>query len=270
MSSPSRFPAFIVHYSPLMERAHYLKKVLSVSNLEINWITENDYLDFPSEFRVEGKIVGVTENLVGMDLGINSRSLKFSRRRARLQGVVLLIRSKISGRKSLINGSLPKKEPLGVAQIEIQRMHLTALSKGLERDLNWILVLEDDIVPIKVAFDQINKLLANLSVKNTWVNLNSGAGLKRTKSEKKSNRFGLFRVRPASTRCAVAYLVSKDLAKKIVDSALKDGIPDWLPIDVYYQVLLRKFKSKSYWADPAIFEQGSENGRYLSNLERFR
>ena len=270
MSSPSRIPAFIVHYSPLMERAHYLKKVLSVSNLEINWITENDYKDFPSECGVEGKIVGVKENLVGMDLGINSRSLKFSRRRARLQGLALLIRSKISGRKSLINGSLPKKEPLGVAQIEIQRMHMTALSKGLERDLNWILVLEDDAVPVEGAFDQINKLLTNFSAKNTWINLNSGAGLNRTSSEKKLNTLDLFRVKPASTRCAVAYLVSKDLAKKIVESALKDGIPDWLPIDFYYQVLLRKFKSKSYWTDPAIFEQGSENGRYLSNLERFR
>jgi hypothetical protein len=205
-----------------------------------------------------------------MDLGINSRSLKFSRRRARLQGLLLLIRSKFSGRKSLINGSLPKKEPLGVAQIEIQRMHLTALSRGLERDLNWILILEDDAVPVEGAFDEINKLLTNFSAKNTWINLNSGAGLKRTSSEKKLNTLGLFRVKPASTRCAVAYLVSKDLAKKIVESALKDGIPDWLPIDFYYQVLLRKFKSKSYWTDPAIFEQGSENGRYLSNLERFR
>jgi hypothetical protein len=100
--------------------------------------------------------------------------------------------------------------------------------------------------------------------------LNSGAGLNRTSSEKKLNTLDLFRVKPASTRCAVAYLVSKDLAKKMVDSGLKDGIPDWLPIDFYYQVLLRKFKSKSYWADPAVFEQGSENGRYLSNLEGFR
>jgi len=270
MPSKSGFPVFIVHYSPLAQRADYLTRALSKSNLKIMWITERDYLDFPQEVSEDGNVLGVKEYLVGMDLGINSRSLKFSRRRARFQGITLLIRSLISGRESLINGSLPKKEPLKKPQVELQRMHLTALRMGLESDFNWIFVLEDDARPVKDAFDKVVHITSNFSPKNTWINLNSGAGLRRTSSDKKPNKFGLFRVKPASTRCAVAYLISKDLAKKIVISATQDGIPNWLPIDVYYQVLLRKFRSKSYWADPAIFEQGSENGNYFSNLEKIR
>jgi hypothetical protein len=80
----------------------------------------------------------------------------------------------------------------------------------------------------------------------------------------------LFEVKPAATRCAVAYLISRDLGKKFVKSAIEDGIPNWLPVDVYFQVLLRKFNAKSFWIEPELFRQGSETGDFRSGFEKFR
>jgi hypothetical protein len=82
--------------------------------------------------------------------------------------------------------------------------------------------------------------------------------------------YGLFKVKPASTRCAVAYMVSRDLGLKMNDIIDKHGVPNWLPIDLIYQALLRKCKATAYWQDPPIFIQGSENGSYKSTFEVIR
>lgn len=263
-------PIYIVHYSKLIDRNMYLKKIFSDQNIKPIWITEKNISTFKTSLKMPNKIIGVDEKLVGMDLGINSRSLVYSRRKSKLQGFGLLLRSCIPRQNYVSLGSLPKKEKLSKSQLDLQRMHLTALVKGIEKNKKWIFILEDDAIPLNRAFENVNEIVEKLGAKNTWINLNSGAGLKRTSSDKNPDMLGLFQVKPASTRCAVAYLVSTDLAKKIINSANTDGIPDWLPIDVYYQVLLRKFRSLSFWADPATFDQGSENGKYLSGLNKFR
>ena len=99
------------------------------------------------------------------------------------------------------------------------------------------------------------------------MNLNSGANLTRTSSDPKPDKFGLFRVIPAGTRCAAAYLVSKDLAIEILSLIEKFGTPTWLPIDLVYQAALRKTKAKAYWQEPVSFLQGSEEGQFKSNLD---
>jgi GR25 family glycosyltransferase involved in LPS biosynthesis len=149
-------------------------------------------------------------------------------------------------------------------------MHITAIKKGIVANSTWILVLEDDAVPSEGAFDQIGDLVKGIKPVNTWVNLNSGAGLLRTKSDKKPDRYGLFEVKPASTRCAVAYLITRDLAIKMVELIDQHGVPNWLPIDFIYQALLRKSKAKAYWQDPPLFIQGSEDGSYKSTFEILR
>lgn len=270
MNSGGLFDVFVVHYSKLTERRSFLSNSLNNLGIEPMWVTEQNYLDYKEEILVAGKILGVNEKLVGMDLGINSRSLTRSRRRSRIEGAFLFVRSYFSGENNYSTGSLPVKKKLGNAWLELQRMHLTALSQGVERESEWILILEDDAVPTKEAFSKINKITQGLKPNNTWLNLNSGAGLKKTKSEKVLEPFGLFRIKPAATRCAVAYLVSNDLARKIVNSAMTIGIPDWLPIDFYYQVLLRKFRAKTFWIEPVLFDQGSESGEFESGFNKYR
>ena len=270
MKTLKLLPIYIVHYSKLVDRGLYLKNVFANLNLDPIWVTEKNFSTFKTSTQVQKKIVGVREKLVGMDLGINSRSLVYSRRKSKIQGYALFLRSYFPKQSYIALGSLPKKERLPEPQLEVQRMHLTALLNGIKGSNKWIFILEDDAMPLNEAFKNVNHIVEKLDATNTWISLNSGAGLGRTSSDHNPDKFGLFQVKPASTRCASAYLVSTDLAKKIVKSANNDGVPDWLPIDLYYQVLLRKFRSISLWADPAIFDQGSENGKYLSGLEKLR
>jgi GR25 family glycosyltransferase involved in LPS biosynthesis len=166
-------------------------------------------------------------------------------------------------------GSLPIKKSLPKPQLEVQRMHITALKRGIDTNSKWILILEDDAIPTEDAFDLVNKIAESFKPINTWINLNSGALLLRTKSEK-IDSFGLFRIKPSATRCTVAYLISRDLALKFVEDATKFGVPNYLPIDFYFQVLLRKYKAISFWTEPELFLQGSEIGSYDSGFSRFR
>lgn len=270
MNKQNPIQIYVVHYSLLRDRHSFLSEKLTEEHVVSTWITEKNFRNFKEDFYLSKKILGVSEKLIGMDLGINSRSLSRTRRKARIEGLILLFRSYLSKNNIYSTGSLPSKQRMKVSQIELQKMHLTALSIGIKEQQKWVLIFEDDAVPLDGAFKKIHSIMDNLPAVNTWISLSSGAGLQRTKSEKLINELGIFRVKPPATRCSVAYLVSIDLAKKIIDSANEEGVPNWLPIDFYYQVLLRKFKSTAYWTDPAFFEQGSETGQFVSGFEHLR
>jgi hypothetical protein len=92
----------------------------------------------------------------------------------------------------------------------------------------------------------------------------------RTASDPKPDSNGLFKVKPAATRCTVAYMISQDLASQMIDLVDKFGMPNWLPIDVAYVALLRKTNARAYWREPPVFEQGSESGKYRSSFEILR
>jgi hypothetical protein len=270
MGLEKKLSTYVVHYSKLKDRSDNLRSKLFQLDIEATWITEKDFDLFQEVSFSPKKTLGVPNKLIGMDLGINSRSLNVSRKKAKLQGLFLFLRSFINSKNNYTTGSLPPIKKLPARWIELQCMHLTAINRGLLQASDWILILEDDALPKHFAFDSINKIINEIQCKNTWVNLNSGAGLTWTSSDPIPDKNGIFRVRPAATRCSVAYLISNDLGRMVINSAKNDGIPNWLPVDFYFQVLLRKFKSKSYWQEPASFEQGSETGEYTSHLEQER
>ncbi len=271
MGSHSDLSIFIIHYSKLTDRKAFLTKMVQENKLRVEWVTESNF-DIVKRPSIDSrKLLGISEKKLGMDLGVNSRSLVFTRRKARFQGYILFLRSFFGGKNNTYTtGSLPKKTPLPKSWQEVQCMHITALKKGIISKSKWILILEDDAVPNRGAFKLIADLTKNINSFNTWINFNSGAGLLRTKSDREPDLYGLFKVKPSSTRCAVAYLVSRDLAIKMSEVIDDYGVPNWLPIDLIYQALLRKCKATAYWQDPPSFIQGSESGDYRSTFEVMR
>jgi hypothetical protein len=268
MKSQRDLSIYIIHYSKLIDRKANLIEILNRSAVSAEWVTEKDFEFFPSAKIEQRRVLGVSRKILGMDLGVNSRSLVYSRKKARIQGFILFMRSYLSLPNNLYTtGSLPNKIELPKHQLELQQMHLTALRRGVLRGSSWILVLEDDAIPADNAFQLVDDLINSYKPKKTWMNLNSGANLIRTSSDPRPDKFGLFRVIPAGTRCAAAYLVSKDLAIEILRLIEKFGRPTWLPIDLVYQAALRKTKAKAYWQEPVSFLQGSEAGHFKSNLD---
>ena len=261
-----QYTTFVIHYSKLIDRFTFLSKQLNKSSINATWITEKNFKTYEWSDLGSGSVFGISEKILGMDLGVNSRSLVTSRRKARMQGWILYARSFMakSGNR-LTTGSLPNKVKLEQKWLEALSMNITALEMGVRSEREWILILEDDALPNKGAFELTNRICDNYSGK-TWINLNSGANLKWTNSDPKPNEFGLFKIKPAATRCSVAVLVSKELAIEMLKNIRKFGLPNWLPHDVCFQALLRKTGAKAYWQEPASFGQGSEDGAYKSNL----
>jgi hypothetical protein len=260
---------FLIHYSPLTDRFKYLNQLFSSWSFQPIWITEDNFIAFHEQTSRDGYVSEVSKKIVAMDLWINFKSQTVSRRKAYIVAQAKRLLEKFSRGLLFKDTFLLEERELEIAWLEVQRMHLSALQRGLEEGKDWILVLEDDAVAHPKAEMQINEIVNKVPALNTWINLNSGALLARTSSEKVDS-LGLFRVKPSATRCAVAYLISRDLALKFVDDATKLGVPNYLPIDFYFQVLLRKYKAQSYWVEPELFLQGSEIGSYQSGFSNFR
>ena len=114
-------------------------------------------------FSVTSKsIMGVKTKLVGMDLGVNSRSLVFTRRRARVQGWILLLRSILQNKDSLIMGSMPKTDKLSASLLEVSCMHARAIRRGFNSNSEWILILEDDAILCDNFCEEFNKYINDL------------------------------------------------------------------------------------------------------------
>jgi hypothetical protein len=261
----TKLPIFVIHYSPLKERRDYLVNKLPHFT---EWITENSILPEIKRNFEQGKVFGVSERIVGMDLGVTARSLIKSRKKARFEGYLLFLMSFLGPTNNkYTTGSLPVNSTLPKSQLELQKMHYAAILKGLELNQPWILILEDDSILTSNALNRLGDMLENLpKTKSIWINLNSGAGLKRTKSDNKPDSNGLYEVVPPSTRCTTSYIINSKFATNFKVLVEKYGMPDWLPIDYVFNVALRKTKSKAFWQDPPFILQGSETGAYRSNL----
>jgi hypothetical protein len=260
----------IVHCTRFFNRKLYLDGKLAALNLNnVHWCTEKDLTSVDAGIRYSKNVFGLSTVILGFDIGVNARTLVKSRRVSYWEGVLLLLRFLLTRRIHLIMGSLPSdKKTMRKIDLEVQQMHMLAIKKGLESNTDWILVIEDDSIFEIADFKRVYQIAEHFnSAEPIWINLNDGAGLLRTKSDKLLNFEGLFRVKPPAVRCSSAYLVSATFAKLFLDLVNKWGLPDWLPIDYIFHVAMRRIKGvKTFWQEPPIFLQGSENGFYKSGL----
>jgi hypothetical protein len=256
----------IVHYSPLKERFVYLNELQM--HYEKNFTTEKS-IDFSSvKFVHTRKVFGLRPIRYGFNLGINARSLKFSRRRSAIEGLrLVLIASLFPKFKFVSTGTVPSFSKLVNNQLELSAMHLSAIKAGLNAEKEWILVLEDDAILSREFQTEISRIIESYRYKKRiFINLNSGASMNRTSSDPKPDENGIYRVFPLGVRCTTAYLINRETAKSLDTLFDKYGIQDWLPFDIHIQIALQKLKVRTYWQDPPLFSQGSENGSYKSNL----
>jgi hypothetical protein len=263
------FGCYVIHFSPLRERRSFLEKALS--GVRTDWVTESDVIVESYPWRNSDRVFGVSRRMIASDLGINARSLSRSRRQATYESYVYRFASLFGKRfKKVSFGSLPNDARLPRNILELNVMHIHAVLLFIQDNKEWGLFLEDDSVFSQEGLKQVSVISKEKKLKPTWINLNDGAGLARTSSEKTVNEAGLFRVKPPATKCASAYVINREYALRLKDLIMVHGIPDWLPIDVLYQVANRKMHAESYWSEPIRFIQGSSSGIYKSSLESLR
>ena len=263
------FGCYVIHFSPLRERRSFLEKALT--GIRTEWVTEWDVIVESYPWRNSNRVFGVSRRTIASDLGINARSLTRSRRQATYESYFYRYASLFGERfKKVTFGSLPNDARLPRNILELNVMHIHSVLLFIQDNKEWGLFLEDDSVFSEEGLGQVSVISREKKLKPTWINLNDGAGLTRTSSEKRVNEAGLFRVKPPATRCASAYVINREYALRLKDLIMVHGIPDWLPIDVLYQIANRKMHAESYWSEPIRFIQGSSSGIYKSSLESIR
>ena len=267
MLSNSSIAIYVVHYSRLKERKIRLRENLSVFSDKVFWVTEKDITLNESLLSANLNAFGVNFRLSLMDRSNNSRSIIKSRRAARIEGLMLMCASCVlpRGLGYLTDNPTPVREKQAI--LELTFMHIACLRKASSADNDWILVLEDDaIFDSKTIINLLNQTSNLNDAKPAWYNISSGANLVRTKSDPKPDHLGFYRVKPFGTRCSSGYLINKKFINRALGLIDNHGVPDWTAIDIIYQILQRRMRTKVYWQEPALVEQGSETGQFQSNF----
>ena len=257
---------YVIHFTPLENRKIKLEQALS-SITDVEWITEAMLNETKVTFSSEKKVLGIAPRLIGMDLGINSRSLTRSRRKAKLEGFKLLLASYIHPRgEELVASAIQVREKLPTGVLDNLKQHLVALDRASKSKKPFTLILEDDALPRTDALNEIADFLTSAKSKNLMLFCGDGAGLHRTTSDKRGDQYGIFPTRTYGSRTAVATLYSKDVILAAQKLMVQYGVPDWMPIDYLLQVAARKLRVNTFWQDPSWFGQGSESGEFQSSL----
>lgn len=262
-SSNEKLSVSIVHFTPLEERKSFLESVIP-KQLSVEWCTEKNIRIKP---RVNNStsILGVNPRRIGMDLGVNSRSLSRSWSRARLEGQFYFLLSHFPGVDvKLVIGDFVNWSKLPKSQEDNLLQHLTAMQSLLQTGKQFGLLLEDDAIPSVNTWEMLEKLLERELPDFYVAFLGSGANL--SYENKKRDEFGMYRIDTFSSRTSVATLFSRPALEEFLGLIESYGIPDYVPIDVLVQVFLRKKRYKPFWQDPPTFIQGSESGAYKSSL----
>jgi len=257
---------YIIHYTQLRDRRNFLES--KVPNLSaINWVTEDSVEIDSAKFSDDRKIFGLSPRFIGMDLGINSRSLTRSRKKAKFEGYQLLLASFVHERKEdLVASQIQNRARLKPGILDNLKQHLHAIHEGSTSSKPFVLILEDDAVPNEYAWNEIEKYLNSSSQNRLFAFVGSGANLTRTSSDRHIDSFGFFSTGTYCSRTAVATLYSRDVLVLAQSLVSRYGVPDWMPIDYLIQALARRMRIKTIWQEPPWFEQGSESGLFKSSL----
>lgn len=166
----------------------------------------------------------------------------------------------------LWDSSIHKFRVLSPAEISCTIKHIRSWEKILNTDEEINLILEDDAIPTKVNLsNELQEILE--TVPDDWdcIFLGYGCGENyiRQKIAGRPLLNGRFvKVDHPSSNCTESFLIKKNTIRKIFDVV----VPFQLVIDWELSYVFYKLNMNVYWTIPPLFQQGSKNGKYKSEL----
>ena len=228
----NKLKIYIVHYTKLTDRKNYLDNLLKDKNIEFEYINEFDQEE-------------LNQNNIGHYYKDDEDLFN--------------TKSKIWNKKA------NKYYVLSNPEISCSIKHIEALRKIGYSNKDFGLVLEDDAIPYNDDYlSQIEKILSN-TIK--WDALFIGNGMGENFRNKKISYKRFFpinniKVSHPATNCLEAYIIKKEVARKIVDSILPFNLViDW---ELAYQFY--KLDLNIHWIKKPIFFQGTKENIYESTL----
>lgn len=268
-------PTYVIHYTPLVERFKFIKENLTplgqlnlVTEKEINANSITTELD-PTKIWFK---IGLSKRQVAQIFLANSYSSTQSRNIAHYKSIIASILPRRYF-KRLNNAFLSIKSARETARysnsiLELTQMHIYALRMAQIKNSPWSLILEDDVIPnydIQHVVSRINKLTILFPIQDpTIIFLNDSDLMPIYNNNNQED--GVYLVKPGASRNSCAYLLNIGclnlILKKI--SAFENMIN--FPSDDLLQLLISKYKIKTYWLNCPLFRQGSETREFNSNL----
>ncbi|QNJ27809.1 hypothetical protein SynA1524_00086 [Synechococcus sp. A15-24] len=152
---------------------------------------------------------------------------------------------------------------LSPGEISVLLKHYCALLHIAEGKESHGLIAEDDILEQPDTLELFNEVKKFIDAKNPdYIDVAGGAGL-HCKNDNSSQPQLFVQVLPPRTRTNAGYVVSKRLAKIIVQKYL----PLCFPIDWQLQYILYKYSNmpiSCYWMQKTLYLHGSETVSYQS------
>ena len=168
--------------------------------------------------------------------------------------------------KNLWDNEFHRFRILNDAEISCTIKHILAIEKISKQKENYGIVLEDDVLPINHNFNiEIKNVIKNAPKDWDSIFVGSGCGNEFINEKLKDAYLidkNFAKIKHPATNCAEAYILKKDVAKKIYESIIPfQLVSDW---ELAYQFYL--LNMNIYWYIPPIFYQGSKSGEYKSTL----
>jgi GR25 family glycosyltransferase involved in LPS biosynthesis len=135
--------------------------------------------------------------------------------------------------------------------------HYRIFERILREDEENFLVLEDDVFFASNFVDLFNTCLG--ATPKDWDVIMIGTGGNLHVPLVETGKVAYLKDHPA-TRCLDSYIIRKSIVKKIME--MEDLLPIDLPIDFELAYVFKKLDIKTYWWEPGITIQGSQNGFY--------
>lgn len=220
---------FILHYTKLVERKKRLDSMLSHLGITAEYFLQHDQED-------------LTEDLISEYYKPNKED--YDRKINDLWGA----------------RAAPYRE-LNIAQISCTIKHYNCIKKVAEETKEYGLVLEDDVIFVEDFVQKFNLFLEQTPSDWDAIFLGSCAGL-RIPPHFLREGVVAYPVGAPSSRGGDSYLLRTGAAKKIT-STMKPfiTISDW-----ELAIQLHQHDLKTYWWEPPLVVQGSENGLYNTTL----
>jgi glycosyl transferase family 25 len=160
---------------------------------------------------------------------------------------------------------LIRTDTLRPAQESCALKHWRAHQLMVERGLQRVLVLEDDVILSDHFLDALGKALAEDDrIPGPHVTFLGCGGHYYVPRDQL--RAGQLLYRRDQGKFGDSYLVNLGAARRRLETIEREGIA--LPIDHVFETADRAAGTPMYWLEPPIVEQGSHNGQFGSALER--
>ena len=261
---------YIIHYSPLRERAECLTSSIAWGLLKPRFITEHSALTHPlwRQYKDASCIEVKSETMAQVStisqilchhaslLSNGEYIITQPKQESRFQGItdyqVQLFYKQALEAHSLKN-------------LELTLQHLIALEEFTASSYTYCLILEDDSVcrdedEIMLLLNLSKHLQAIDVSRPCYYDVSDSMGMTPDYTQSSKNN-PFIQMRNGQTRCASSYIVNRPAARILTKK--KEAIV--LPVDWHYSYVLRINNIATWWAHNPIFSQGSQSNYFESN-----